>query len=50
MKRSEIYYEAALAVIDDDTLRPDQKFDIVAQLIRDMDLSKVMEERAEKIG
>lgn len=48
MKKSEIYYEAALSVIDDDTLIAPQKFEIIEQLITDRTLAKLVEEQEEK--
>lgn len=48
MKKSVIYYEAILAVLDDDTLVAPQKFDIVEQLMTDRNLAKLVEEHEEE--
>lgn len=48
MKKSEIYYEAALAVIDDDTLIAPQKLEIIELLIVDKNIAEMVEEQEGK--
>ncbi len=47
MKKSEIYKEAILAVLDDDTLVAPMKFEIVEQLMHDRSIAKLVEENEE---
>ena len=50
MKKSEIYLEAILAVIDDDTLIAPQKYEIIEQLLEDKNHAQWSEEQAAKEG
>lgn len=48
MKKSEMYYQAQLAVLRDSFLNSEQKLEIITALIADRSLELWNEERAEK--